>query len=206
MCAEHVTRCWPQETFHYWIGYGPNLASYVPTSCSVEPRHRLPIAAKHAAVEVRLESAVRLAREDVQLDGDEGTVCRVEDRRGLRDADEALAHDSSRVARDGELRIISGHVARLRIAIPHLSVHGREINPVVANQRIHPVHELAQRLTHHEVGALVLNACTGACTARPMRRSVKRKLLPVRPGFCSLPDSANSFLMIARLSRNQLYG
>ncbi len=51
-----------------------------------------------------------------------------------------------------------------------------------------------------------MNACTGACTARPMRFIVRRRLLPVRSGFCSLPESANSFLMIARLSRNHVYG
>ena len=50
----------------------------------------------------------------------------------------------------------------------------------------------------------VLNASTGA--GAPLlvaRRAVASQLLPVRSGFCSEPESANSFLMMLCVSTNQ---
>ena len=50
----------------------------------------------------------------------------------------------------------------------------------------------------------ILNASTGAGAPLLMaRRAVIRQLLPVRSGFCSEPDSANSFLMMLWVSTNQ---
>ncbi len=51
-----------------------------------------------------------------------------------------------------------------------------------------------------------MKARTGACTSFPTRRRVRRTSRPVRSGFCSLPDRANSRRMMARLSTNHVYG
>ena len=49
----------------------------------------------------------------------------------------------------------------------------------------------------------VLNASTGAGAALLVARfAVIRQLFPVRSGFCSEPDSANSFLMMLWVSTN----
>ena len=51
---------------------------------------------------------------------------------------------------------------------------------------------------------LVLNASTGAGAPLLVARlAVMRQLFEVRSGFCSEPDSANSFLMMLWVSMNQ---
>ena len=51
---------------------------------------------------------------------------------------------------------------------------------------------------------LSLNASTGPVAPLESRwRSSSRTLFPVRSGFCSWPESANSFSMIAWVSTNQ---
>ena len=47
-----------------------------------------------------------------------------------------------------------------------------------------------------------LNASTGAGAPGRTRDRVSRMSLPVRSGFCSEPDSANSFSMIFSVSTN----
>ena len=50
----------------------------------------------------------------------------------------------------------------------------------------------------------LLNASTGAGAPLLVARlAVIRQLLPVRSGFCSEPESANSFLMMLWVSTNQ---
>jgi hypothetical protein len=44
----------------------------------IQPRHRLTVGSEHAAVEVGLQSAQRLARENVETDRDQGASVRVE--------------------------------------------------------------------------------------------------------------------------------
>ena len=51
---------------------------------------------------------------------------------------------------------------------------------------------------------LALNASTGAGAPLLVARcAVMRQLFEVRSGFCSEPDSANSFLMMLWVSTNQ---
>ena len=52
----------------------------------VESGNRLPAGSEHPSLKVRLEPAEGLSREDVQPDGDERTIARIENRRGPRDA------------------------------------------------------------------------------------------------------------------------
>ena len=50
---------------------------------------------------------------------------------------------------------------------------------------------------------LSMNALTGACTPAPRRLlSTLRQLFDVMSGFCSEPDSANSFLITASVRMN----
>ena len=49
-----------------------------------------------------------------------------------------------------------------------------------------------------------MNACTGPGAPALARPSTPRMLLPVRSGFCSEPERANSFSMIFWVSTNQV--
>ena len=51
---------------------------------------------------------------------------------------------------------------------------------------------------------LSTNACTGGGGPGRTRASTSRTLRPVRSGFCSCPDSANSLEMMRVFSTNQV--
>ena len=66
-----------------------------------------------------------------------------------------------------------------------------------------PVEQLVEGVGDHEVGAVLLERLDrpGRALAEALASSFRS--LPVRSGFCSLPESANSFSMIFCVSTNQ---
>ena len=76
----------------------------------------------------------------------------------------------------------------------------------VVGERVHPAHERAELALDDEVHAVPLERLDRLGRAGPTRvASTCRMLLPVRSGFCSEPESANSRSMICCVSTNQVW-
>src|SRR5260221_405539 len=79
----------------------------------VEAGQRPATGGEHACMQIRLEAGKRFTRQDVQFHRDEWAVSWIENRRGLRHADEPLAEQASRAVGDCELRVLPRRIARL---------------------------------------------------------------------------------------------
>src|SRR5205814_4001302 len=84
----------------------------------------LAIAAEHAAVQIGLETAQRLAGQDVEFHRDQRTVLGVEDAMRLGGADQFVADIAPRIVDVHHLRILD-------IGIRHLAVAGLDLAPDV---------------------------------------------------------------------------
>ena len=89
-------------------------------------------------------------------------------------------------------------IARGDLALDRSMVEQR-----LAGKRVHARHQRRQIALDDEILALLLERLTGAgAPARARGSTTCRQLLLVRSGFCSEPDSANSFPMIRCVSMN----
>ena len=127
-------------------------------------------------------------------------------RRG--DADEPVAQVAARAADRGDLQVLGERVGRSRgrgrrpRARPaSRSSSGSSVSAFM------PVDELARRSRSTTKSAPWSHErLHRRRRARPTRgRARSRTLLPVRSGFCSEPESANSFSMIRWVSTNQVW-
>ena len=82
----------------------------------IHPRERLAAGPQHAAGEVGLEPAERLAGEDVEADGDERARLGVEQPVRARDADQPVAAVVPRPADRGDLGVLGEVVVDLVVA------------------------------------------------------------------------------------------
>ena len=117
---------------------------------------------------------------------------------GVGRADELVAAVGARRAQHRDLRVLREVVVDLAVARLDLEANAVAVQHVAARQRLHARDELVERVAHDEVGALVherLDRAAGAL-AEPRSSTRSRTSLPVRSGFCSLPESVNSFSMI----------
>src|SRR5689334_13462536 len=73
------------------IAVHPAAAEAARLARRVQTAHRRAVRAQHPTVEIGLEPAERLAREDPQADGHEWPALRIEERVRTRDTDEAVA-------------------------------------------------------------------------------------------------------------------
>lgn len=169
----------------------------------VESRHDVAVAAEHTRVEVGLEATQRFPGQDVELDGDQGAVGGIENPVRRRGPDQPVADISSCVVDVHHLRILDVGIADLAIARLDLGLQVLQFQQTVAGQRVHAGDEIGEVVAHHEVGAVGLEGFhRSRAPLLVARRAVISQLLPVRSGFCSEPDSANSFLMMLWVSTN----
>ena len=155
-------------------------------------------------VEIGLEAAQRLAGQDVELDRDQRAVRGIENAVRLGGADQPVADIAPRIVDVHHLRVLDVGIVDLAVARLDLRLDMIELEQVVAGERVHRADEIGEIVAHDEVDAVVLErfhrrrrALVGGAL------TVMRQLLPVRSGFCSEPDSANSFLMMLWVRMNQ---
>ncbi len=120
------------------------------------PGQRLAVGAEHAAGQVGVQAAERLAREDVQADRDQRAGLRVEDpvRRG--DARDPVRQVAPRAADRGDLQVLRVGVLDLAVARDDLALDVGQIEQRLVGQRVHPAHERGEVALDDEVGAVLL--------------------------------------------------
>ena len=124
-------------------------------ACGVESLQRRSVRRQHAAGEIRLQSAQRLARQDVQLDPDQRPGRRVQHpvrRRGARPAVAAIA---PAVVNALNLRVLGVGIGHLGVAILDLGADQGWVEQWLLGQAVHLPDQCLQIVGDHEVGALV---------------------------------------------------
>jgi hypothetical protein len=110
---------------------------------------------EHARGQVRLQTAERLAGEDVQADGDQRAGVGVEDPVRRRDAGDLVGEVGAGAVDRGDLAVLGEGVGDLAVARDDLGLERRGVDQVLAGERVHPPHQLRQRALDDEVLALV---------------------------------------------------
>jgi hypothetical protein len=148
------------------------------------------------AVEIGLDPAEGLARQDVQLHRDQRPVPRIEDRVRSGRPDQPVAPIGPRTAQGGDLRILAERVGELPVPREDLLAQGLQVDPSAAD----PVHLRDQRLevvSHDEIRALRLEGlhrrrralpAAGFQDLRPACRGQVRVLLGPRQREFLLDD------------------
>ena len=108
------------------------------------------------AVEVGLEPAERLAREDVEADGDQRAVRRVEDLVRLRDADQLVGAAAAGVVDRHHLDVLGEGVVDLAVARDDVPLEVVDVELRSAGELVHPGHQLREGVGHDEVDAVLL--------------------------------------------------
>ncbi len=106
----------------------------------------------------------------------------------------------------GDLAVLGVGVGQLAVAGHDLGLEVGEVDQVLAGERVHPGHQRrARSRSTTKSSPWSMNACTGL-GGPLLSRSLNtwRLLFEVVSGFCSEPDSANSFSMIFRVRTNQV--
>jgi hypothetical protein len=179
-------------------------ASAAETGCltrRIQSRQGRAVRAEHAAVEIGLDAAQRLARENVEPHRDErprlgiedlvrGTVRMSLSPRYLRAPRRAVTCMSL------EKGCRSAGRARISRSTPATV---RRLSPVSAFMRLTSVGNSGSTM---KSSPFSMKARSGAGTPSVARINTPPQLFPVRSGFCSEPDRANSFAMIRRVRIN----
>jgi hypothetical protein len=134
---------------------------------------------ERARLQVRLDSAQRLAGEHVQLHSDERAGRGIQDAVRLGGPDEPVAPIGARRAEHRHLRVLRERVADLAVARLHLAAHPGGVEGVAAREVPHPVDERVERVAHDEVLAAVEERLHGSGRALPEPRAdQERHVLP----------------------------
>ena len=123
------------------------------------------------------------------------------------DADEPVAEVAAGAADGRHLEVLGERVVDLPVARDDLGARTRATSSSGSSvSRVHAVDEVAQVALDDEVGAVLLERLDRRRGARgaPGSRARRGRSCPVRSGFCSEPDSANSFSMIFWVRTNQV--
>ena len=82
----------------------------------IEALDRLAIGAQHAAVEIGLQAAQRLAGQDVEPDRDQRAILRIEQLVRLCRADQPVAEIGAGAAQGGDLHVLGERIVELPVA------------------------------------------------------------------------------------------
>ena len=125
-----------------------------------------------------------------------------------RDAGDAVGEVAARAADRGDLQVLGVRVVHLAVARDDLALDAAsESSSGSSVSAVHARDERAQVALDDEVRAVLLERLDRR-RARPAPTrvfSTARTLLPVMSGFCSEPESANSFSMIFWVSTNHVW-
>ena len=163
-----------------------------------------PSAPQDPARQVGLQAAQGLAGEDVEPHRDQRPGLWVEQLVRLRHTDRARRRGTSRVADGRDLQVFAERIVELRgparrspARSPARSMSGSAV------KRSCRARARADR-ADDEVDAVFLERLHRRGRARPRPGRASEDVLPVRSGFCSEPERANSRSMICWVSTNQL--
>ena len=91
----------------------------------VKPRHRLAVGAQHAAVEIGLQAAERLAGQNIEPNGNQRAGLRIEQPVRLGRANKPVAEIIARGADGHDLHVLAERVVELAIARDDLALDAR---------------------------------------------------------------------------------
>lgn len=103
-----------EGAFERPVAVHPASAEAGGLSCGIQAFHRAPVFPQHPPGQIRLQAAEGLAGQDMQTDGDERPVFRIEDFMGLGHPCQPVAHIVAGVAESGDLQIFRELVVHFR--------------------------------------------------------------------------------------------
>ena len=113
-----------------------------------------------------------------------------------RGAGQPLAARAAGVADRHDLQVLGERVVDLAVARDDLPLQVGQVDERRRGQLVHARYQLRQHAGHDEVGPVPFERLHRGGGPGRTRDSVSLMSLPVRSGFCSEPDRANSFSMI----------
>ena len=122
------------------------------------------------------------------------------------DPAEPVTEDAPGVADALHLGVLAERVGHLQIAGLDLGADAGRVQQRLVGQGVHLRDEFFEVVGDDEVGAVALerlDRARGVLVQEALLQDTCMRLLPVMSGFCSEPDSANSFLMIFWVRMNQ---
>ncbi len=158
---------------------GPAAAEARGLARRVEAGDRHPGSVQGAAVEVGLDAAERLARDDPESYGDERAVAGVEDRVGGDRAEQPVSAEASTVLDADGLGVFRVRVHDLAVTRLELPADRVLVEKVVAGEGVHAAHEFGQGVGDDEVGSLPLEVLDGAGSGTPEPRAQQQSQVAV---------------------------
>ncbi|SSC71928.1 unnamed protein product [Ciceribacter sp. T2.26MG-112.2] len=143
-----------------------------------------------------MQAAKRLARQDMQTDGDQRPGIAIEQPVRLGRAHQPVSQKAARAANGRDLGILVEGIDDLAIAGLDLAAQVMNADPVFAGHLVHPDHQILQRVADHEVLSLVHERLdrAGRVPAQPLQQQGNvlarqvRILLGARKGEFALDD------------------
>src|SRR5437763_17223809 len=104
----------------------------------------MPDTAEDAAIEIRLESTQRFAREDVEPDRDQRSMRRIENAMRRRNADQLVADIIARAAQRHDLHILAEGIQNLAVARDDFCGYCGEVDQPLAGKLVHSRDEIGK--------------------------------------------------------------
>ena len=123
---------------------------------------------------------------------------------GFAGADQLVAEIAAGIVDGGDLGVLAEGVVDLQVARRDLGSQRIERDQLLAGERVHRRDEIGEVVLDDEILAFLLEGLdrAGRLVADGALGD-SRQLLPVKSGFCSEPDNANSLRMMLWFRTNQ---